>query len=508
MVDSPKLFQRVFDARGDALPPEDIGLEGLPDESLMANIELVAQRIREAIYQNEPMIIFGHDDPDGITSSYVLYSFLNSCGYQKHSYYIPNRNLESHGIQEGFIEHVRKGGYKLVITVDNGIAAYDGVEALNEMGCDVIITDHHLIQPDLLPNAYAILNPHLPNCEYPYKSLAGVGVALMLIRYLSKTWDHPISDACYLWTAVGSIADKVPMTGLNRIIVRHVIKNFHNIQDNTIDFLLRNYRRVDTETDIFNFLSYTARIIANGREADGEHTAMRFILQLSDAKAKLFEELEFQRSNWESDLNRVFLFLDTLSAGFVGNYFVYFDDDDVIPYHLMGTASSFIVNRLGIPAIMLKYHNGKMVCEGRCDDGFNMVHAFNHCREHLIQFGGHVKAAGFTMLPESYDAFLECYNGYVMENFKNDKAEKEHGYDTEAKLSELTPHCWEKLEYMLPWGQMNSEPQLLLRGVSAKDFNPYWNFDYSGLKLPEEGEFDIIALWKNPNQLKIIQILK
>jgi single-stranded-DNA-specific exonuclease len=508
MVDAPELFQRIFDARADSLASEEIGLEGLPDESMLANIESIAHRIREAIYQNEPMIIFGHDDPDGITSSYILYSFLNSCGYQKHSYYIPNRNLEAHGIQPSFIEHVRKGGYKLVITVDNGIAAYDGVQALNELGCDVIITDHHLIQPDLLPDAYGILNPHLPDCEYPYKSLAGVGVVLMLIRYLARTWEHPISEACYFWTAVGSIADKVPMTGLNRIIVRHVIKNFNRIQDNTADFLLRNYRRLDSQTDIFNFLSYTSRFIANGREADGEHTAMRFILQLSHAKAKLFEELEEQRSKWEDDLNRVFLFLDSLAVDFVGNYFVYFDDDDVIPYSLMGTASSYIVNRLGIPAIMLKYHNGKMVCEGRCDDGFNMVHAFNYCKDNLIQFGGHAKAAGFTMLPESYDSFLECFNDYILDNFNNDKTDKTHEFDSEAKLSEMTPECWKKLEYLLPWGQMNPEPQLLLRKVSAKDFNPYWNFDNSGLKLPEEGEFDVIVVWKNPNQVKIIQILE
>lgn len=507
MVEKPELYTRILEARGYSPLPDEAGLEDLPDEALMANIELVATRIREAIFNNEPMIIFGHDDPDGITSSYILYSFLNSCGYQKHSYYIPNRNLETHGIQAGFIEHVREGGYKLVITVDNGIAAYDGVEALNEMGCDVIITDHHLIQPDLLPNAYAILNPHLPYCKYPYKSLAGVGVVLMLIRYLSKTWEHPINPACYLWTAVGSIADKVPMTGLNRIIVRHVIKNFHQIHDDTVKFLLRNYRRVDSETDIFNFLSYTARFIANGREAGGQHTAMRFILQLSDAKARLFEELEEQRSDWENNLNRVFSFLDTLSMDFVGNYFVYYDDDGVIPYSLMGTAASFIVNRLGIPTIMLKHHNGNMVCEGRCEDGFNMVHAFSHCKDHLIQFGGHAKAAGFTMKPESYDAFLECFNGYLQENYDGNAPAKDDEYDAECLLSEMTPDVWKELEFLLPWGQKNPEPQLIIRGVSNADFNPQWNLDNAGIKLPDGGINDILATWKNPNQIKIIKIL-
>jgi single-stranded-DNA-specific exonuclease len=115
MVADGSLFERIFHARN--LKQEDLesSLEDLPDERLLANIDKVAERIREAIYNNESMIIFGHDDPDGITSTYILYEFLNSCGYQRHSYYIPNRNIESHGIQAGFIEHVRNGGYKITV---------------------------------------------------------------------------------------------------------------------------------------------------------------------------------------------------------------------------------------------------------------------------------------------------------------------------------------------------------------------------------------------------------
>ncbi len=133
----------------------EVSLDNLPDEALFANIDSVAERIREAIYNNEPMIIFGHDDPDGITSTYILYNFLNSCGYQRHSYYIPNRNLESHGIQQGFVDFVQKGGFKLVITVDNGISAYTG-GAAQCPGCDVLITDHHLIQADMIPMPIAL----------------------------------------------------------------------------------------------------------------------------------------------------------------------------------------------------------------------------------------------------------------------------------------------------------------------------------------------------------------
>ncbi|MCK9556828.1 MAG: DHH family phosphoesterase [Candidatus Cloacimonetes bacterium] len=507
MVADGNLSERILKARN--LLPIDMesSIDDLPDEGLFANIDKVSERIREAIFQNEPMVIFGHDDPDGITSTYILYNYLNSCGYQRHSYYIPNRNLEPHGIQAGFIEHVKKNGYKLVITVDNGISAFKGVEKLNDIGCDVIITDHHLVQSDMLPNAYAVMNPQLPSCEYPFKALAGVGVVLMLIRYLAKVWEHPIDPASYFWTAVGSLADKVPMIGINRILVRHVLKHFEEVSDHTVQFLLRNYSRVDNPTDVNNFLIYTSRLIANGREEGGQHTALRFILQLSDAKARLFEGLEEQKNIWEAELNHVFSFLETLAENFVGNFFVYYDEEDAIPYSLLGTASTFIVNRLGIPTIMLKHHNGNTVCEGRCGEGFNMVDAFTHCKDHLIQFGGHAKAAGFSMNTDSYDGFLECFTDYLSANLISSNEVDEIHYDVECSLAEMNQEQWQKLEIMLPWGQKNPEPTLLIRGLKVSEMAGSWNLDCGGLHLMKDKEYDCLVLWRSANQLRILKIL-
>ncbi len=508
MVSEQDLYHRIIESRNLESDKLETSLDDLPDEKLLANIDIISERIRKAVYDNEPVIIFGHDDPDGVTSTYILYNFLNSIGFQKHSYYIPNRNIESHGIQQNFIDHVKAGGFKLVITVDNGISAIEGVQKLNELGCDVIITDHHLIQPDKLPNAYALLNPQLPYCEYPFKPLAGVGVALMLIRYLAKQWEHPIDPASYFWAAVGSIADKVPMIGLNRVIVRYVLNNFQAVQDQTVQFLLRNYSRVSSPTDVFHFIAYTARMIANGREEGGQHTALRFIIQLSDAKAKLFERLEEQKNLWESELNRVFSFLDTLTLDFVGNFFVYYDEDGVIPYPLLGTASTYIVNRLGIPTIMLKHHNGHTVCEGRCTDGFNMVDAFMACQEHLVQFGGHAKAAGFTMKPDSYDVFLECFNEYLIQNFNASDEDTQFHYDTECTLDEMNLETWKSLELLLPWGQKNPEPMLKIRNLKTTELSGTWNLDNSSLHLSRDAECDCIAIWRSPNQIRIVKILE
>jgi len=500
---SHELLSRIIAVRN--IPWEDLEptLDRLPDEAMFANIDKVAQRLRAAVFQNESMIIFGHDDPDGITSTYILYNFLNSCGYQKHHYFIPNRNLEPHGIQQGFVDFVRCGGYKLVVTVDNGISAWEGVEKLKALGCDVIITDHHLVQPETIPEAYAILNPQLPECQYPFKSLAGVGVVLMLIRYLGRVWEHPVDPASYFWTAIGSIADKVPMIGLNRVIVRYVLENFSEVQDETVEFLLRNYSRINSLTDTNNFLQYTSRLIANGRESGGQHTALRFILQLSNAKARLFQDLEKQKNTWESELNRVFAFLDTLGADFVGNYFVYYDDDDVIPYPLLGTAATYIVNKLRLPTIMLKSHNGDTVCEGRCREGFNMVDAFNHCKSYLKQYGGHPRAAGFTMLPANYDGFLECFNNYL-DLVAGTITIPEDNWELEAGHEELNLDNWRDLEILMPWGQMNQEPTLLIKDTNRSKLLEYVSLDNSGMDIPYSGSGDAVVRWKAPNMVKVL----
>lgn len=503
-ADLKSLLDQICTKRGIDKDGLQAGIETLPDESLLANIDVAAERISRAMYDNEPTVIFGHDDPDGITSAYILYHFFNTCGYQKHNYFIPNRNLDSHGIQNSFVEFVREGGYKLVITVDNGVTSYQGVEKLNQLGCDTIITDHHLVQPESLPNAFAIVNPQLPDSKYPFKTLAGVGVSLMLIRFLGRLLDHPVPLSSYFWTAVGSIADKVPMLGLNRVIVRHMIQHWNELDDPSVEFLLRNHNRIENDTNIINFMQYTARLIANGREANGQHTAMRFLLQMGDPKAVLFQSMESQQKKWEGELNRIFSFLDSIATGFNSQAFIYFDDEDVIPYHLLGTSASYVLGKLGVPTILLRQHNGDIVCEGRCGEGFNMVAAFGACKEQLKQFGGHVKAAGFTLEPEKYDAFLECYNNYLAENLATTGPLEDPEPDACLSLDEFNTENWHGLELLLPFGQQHLEPRIMVKNTQLSELQKHFLFEHGSSPLPSGKACDVILAWKAPKLVKIL----
>ena len=501
---SAPLLEQVLTKRG--LTPQELGenISDLPDEALLANIDLAADRISRALYKNEPLVIFGHDDPDGVTSTYILYQFLNSCGYQRHNYFIPNRNIEPHGIGAGFVDFVRRGAYRLAITVDNGIASAEGVNQLKELGCETIILDHHLIQPEQLPRALAIVNPQLEECPYPAKNLAGVGVVLMLLRHLSRVLEHQLPLSAYFWAAIGSISDKVPMLGANRVIVRHVLQNWRDLKDPSVEFLLRNYARVEDDMDVFNFLQHVARLIANGREANGQHLAMRFLLERGDAKAKLFQQMEAQRKAWEAELGKIFGYLDTITAGFSGTAFIYFDDEGIIPYSLLGTASTYILGKLGIPTIMLKQHNGDVVCEGRCGEGFNMVEAFRHCREYLKQYGGHVKAAGFTLEPDNYDGFLECFNHYLAQTQLTQALPADSEPDARLQLSDLNSENWQGLVYLLPFGQQNPEPEILVENCRLEEMRDSFALDFNAGKLPFGLIGNARVNWKAPNQLRVL----
>ena len=497
-------MQQLLLSRPNIDPNSTMDIKSLPDESLFANIDLVTDRIQKAMYANEPLVIFGHDDPDGITGTYILYQFFNSCGYQKHHYYIPNRNIWPHGIQDDFVEYVRRHSLSLAIAVDNGITSWEGVEKLKALGCDTLIVDHHLIQAQQLPQAYGIINPRLENCQYPFKELAGVGVVLMLIRYLGRRLEHQVPESAYFWTAVGSIADKVPMVGLNRLILRHVIEHWPLMRDPSIEFLMRNFKRVSSEMDVFNFLINCSRLIANGREPEGQHMGMRFLLQMGDEKAGLFEELEAEKKQWEAELNRIFAYLDTILSDFEARAFIYFDDEDLIPYHFLGTASTYVVSTLGIPAIMIKYHNGNMVCEGRCPDGMNMVDAFTHCQVHLIQYGGHAKAAGFVMNPESYDDFLTCYNEYLDANLKAVEQSPRFEIDACIQLEELNETNWQQLQKLLPYGIQNPEPLFLIKNIDVTEFLSNFSTEYSSVNLARGQKVDLVFYWKGPQNVRVM----
>ncbi|OQX71868.1 MAG: hypothetical protein B6D62_01115 [Candidatus Cloacimonas sp. 4484_275] len=441
----------------------------IPDISLMKDITKAATRIVQAVKNKEKIIIFGHDDLDGITATYILFDFLEKIGSQNHFYYIPNRLIENHGIQENFIRKVKNEKFDLVITVDGGISSYEAVKKLNEIGCEVIITDHHLV-PEKIPPALAVVNPKQHDCKYPYKMLAGVGVSFFLVWKISQLLKTEFDFNYFFWVAAGSVADKVPLNGVNRILVRESLKFFHDFNDSTFVTLTSFYSFNSTISSQLGFINFVTKLFSNGREKDGEHKALRILLASPAEKARLIEEMLLSLQNYESQINNLKIFLDNLEG--IPDYgFVYFDENNEIPYEFLGYCASYISRNNKIPVFFMKNLRGKLVCEARCTEGFNVVETFRFCKNELNQFGGHKQAAGFVAELSQKDKIREKIYAYLSKNREIVYRHKILTVDAMLTVSQAQNLSANDLDVFQPFGEGNPQPVIVI-----KDFMPETDF--------------------------------
>ncbi len=480
-------------------------LEDAPNEFLLKDLDIAIDRILHAMYHNERIVIFGHDDPDGVTATYLLYDFFNYSGYQNHFYYIPNRLVDHHGIQDSFVEYLKIKNADLLITVDNGISSKDKVEEIKALGIDVIITDHHLFDQTKIPLATAVINPKREDCSYPYDMLAGVGVSLMLVKGIAKKLDKEMKPSYYFWTAVGSLADRVPMAHVNWIVVRHVLDYWDDINDNTINMLKSFCSPIVSNFDKMNFLTYSYRMIANGRELEGKHHGLQFILANDKEKYDEFTLIQTEKKANEQNLFALNTIIAEILADYDGRGVIYFDQESRIPSPLLGTCATFLVNTLYEPVIMLKERDDIIICEGRCSVGFSILEAFKYCEEALIQFGGHVKAGGFTMYKENLPKFIKLYREYFEQEKTHIEENKTIDIDAVIDINELDNNAIDKLDFMLPFGQDNQEPMLLVKNFDLSGNHHRLLFD-NGIKneLIYGKSYELVVQINNNGQAKVI----
>lgn len=440
----------------------DGSASNMPDINLFKDIEKAAERILAAVRNRENILIFGHDDLDGITSAFILYDYLNLLGSKKHGYYIPNRIYEDHGMQTGFIELVQKKKIRLVITVDGGISSVDAINKINQWGCDVIVTDHHLV-PQVVPEAYAIVNPKQSDCNYPFQMLAGVAVTYFLVEKLSELSALATKKEYLLWVALGTIADKVPLIGVNRRLVKRLLSDFSDHSKGSQH--IKVIKSISEISDPAEIIQYLQKLLSNGREVGGEHKAMRWLLDPHNKQ--LFDELDEQRSAYEEEIVKLNSRLDNLKPSPSDLILIYFDEGSIIPHYLLGYAANYLTQKFRIPIVMLKEKDGSISCEARCQKGFNLVDMFDTCQENLTQYGGHKQAAGFTAKPANLAKVKKCFTAYAEKNHK--KIGKARLLEIEAKIStdqieELRYFMEQEIKCMEPFGQGNPNPIIKVNG--------------------------------------------
>ncbi len=465
------IFEQILKTRKISESFLETSIQNFPDISLMKDLDKAAERIISAVHKKEKIIIYGHDDMDGITSTYLIFDFLEKMGSQNHYYYIPNRQLNSHGIQKKFIEKLKQEKIDLLITVDGGISEFDAIHKIQANGTTVIITDHHLVLDNKVPDAYAVVNPKQGACNYPFKMLAGVGVAYFLIRKLAEKL-HTEFDKNYLfWVAVGSFADKVPLVDVNRDFIKEVLDNWHSFNDLTLEKLKPFLRPALSYHNRIHVINQIIRMLSSGRMKCGQNLSMDLFIAPAEEKEMIIRKLIKKQQMQEKALSNSRQDLQQIVPESTAHYFIYLDKNSKIPVELLGYCASQISKTYKIPVVFLRRKNGITTGEGRSTEGFNLVDAFAYCQEYLIQFGGHSQAAGFSMLKTNFHNFQNKFEEYVKLKELDIEENKRINIDavfTSKDFNKFDDYLQMDYQLLQPFGKGNPNPHFLMKNYLPK----------------------------------------
>lgn len=433
----------------------------LSDPFLMKGMQAAVDRIILALQKKEPLVIYGDYDVDGITATSILYRFLKREGADVR-FYIPARETEGYGLNLPAVQKLAEEGGKLLITVDNGIAAADIIAQAPET-MDIIVTDHHLV-PEKIPNAIAVLNPHQKDCRYPYKELAGCGVAYTVCRALALTLHNEAYEEDMELVAMGTIADVVSLTGENRILVREGLRKMRHTQIPGLAALLRAAGIVKPGADkpiSVEDVSFglAPRLNAAGRIA---HARMGVDLLISYSREKAEHiarnlcEINVKRQAVEKGIyEEAVQRLHQLNAEKA--------DVMVIDGHgwnpgVIGISASRILEQYNRPVLMITIKDG--IGKGSCRSipAFDIYQALKAQESLLIQLGGHKMAAGFSIREENIPAFRKAINDYAARVLSPEDFIPELELEEYLPLRELTPRFIHELEILEPCGCDNPRP--------------------------------------------------
>ena len=431
----------------------------------ITDIDKAVERIGQAIDSYEKIMIFGDYDADGVTSSASLYLYLASQGADV-NYYIPDRVSEGYGISCEIIREFAENQVKLIITVDNGINAVEETALANELGIDVVITDHHKVGAEL-PNAVAVVNPHREDCDCGYEDYAGVGVVLKLLCALEGDSDTILNEYADL-AAIGTLADVVPLTGENRIIVKKGVEILNKRARTGIDALKMCAGVADRQLNSTQIsFALAPRINAAGRMASAS-LAMKLLLsndrQDTAQLAEALEQANRERHTVESEIAQKAI--DYIEANDEVKYSpVIVVSGEGWHQGVIGIVASRLVSKYGKPAIVITTDGGEGKGSCRSIEGFSIYDALNSVSDMLTHFGGHTLAAGFGIKSEDIPLLRERLTEYCADKSMPFPSLK---IDVGINPSVITTQLLSLLNMFEPFGADNSQPCFLIKKVQLK----------------------------------------
>lgn len=462
------LIQRGITSFFDAKTYFRPSLENLYDPFLMDGMEEASHRVIKAITSNEKITIYGDYDVDGTCASAVMYLFLKKLGANV-EVYIPHRLTEGYGISKTSIENLSQQSTSLLIAVDCGITAVEEIEYAKQLGMDTIICDHH--HPKVkIPDAYAVLDPLKPNCNYPFKYLSGAGVAFKLARAVGDLIGQKETALELLdLVALAGAADIVPLVDENRTLVKKGIELINENPRPGIKALIEsanmNAGNLSAGQVVFTL---APRINAVGRLGEAFPAVKLFITEDEEEAKKLAQILEnenYQRRKIDEMTFTHALQIVEETMDLNEDIGIVLHDENWHP-GVIGIVASRLVEKYYRPAIMLTTIDGIAKGSARSVGGFNIYEAIEECSEHLIQFGGHEAAAGLEMKVEKIEDFRKCLNQVLREKMTVQDILPEITIDAKLSFSEITPKFMRILEQFAPFGPVNMRPTFVAEDVS------------------------------------------
>lgn len=440
------------------------GKDNFHDPYLFTGMDIAVNRIRQAIEKQEHILIFGDYDADGVSSTTVLMMTLQDLGAIV-DFYIPNRFTEGYGPNEPAFRHAKENGFTLIITVDTGIAAIHEAAVAKELGLDLIITDHHEPGP-VLPEALAIIHPKLPESRYPFRELAGVGVAFKLASALyGKPPEHLLEIA-----VIGTVADLVSLTDENRLIVKKGLERLKITKNIGLKAIFKT-AGVDSLTVNEETVGFTLapRINAAGRLENAD-LAVRLLLTNDAEEAEMLgaeiETLNKARQEIVNSITREAMeVVETHYSGPENKVLVI--GREGWNSGVIGIVASRLVEKYYRPTIVLSFDQEKGLAKGsaRSIAGFDLFQNLSTCREILPHFGGHPMAAGMTLNLDNVEELRSRLNKLADEKLSKEDFIPIMHLDEEVHLEVVTLEALDEVKLLSPFGIDNPKPKVLINNV-------------------------------------------
>lgn len=462
--------------------------EPLSDPFLLKDMDKAAARITRAVDNMEKITVYGDYDADGVTSTAMLYSYLETRGADV-IFYIPQREGEGYGMNIGAVEYLKEQGVSLIVTVDNGISSVQEVARANELGIDVVVTDHHRPQ-EILPDAVAVVDAYRPDDTSPYKHFSGVGIAFKLLMALEDGAGdvEDLLEAYSDLAAIGTIGDIVPLTGENRTLIRAGLERLSQSDRPGVQALLENAGiagKALTSTNVA--FTLVPRINATGRMGAPERAVRLLISGYEEEAEVLSEEIcadNEERRRVEAEIAEA-AFADIEAKGYMKDRVVVVDGEN---WHhgVIGIVASRVTERCGKPCMIISRGETEAKGSGRSIEGFSLFEAICACGDLLIKFGGHPMAAGITLKPENIEAFRKRINRYAAEHFPQMPTQTVT-LDCKLNPAALSVSMAQSLTQLEPFGNGNPQPVFGLFNMELSNVTPVGGGGHLRLTLEKNG---------------------